>query len=168
MGLLATRAVTVVAVTLCCAFTSVWLLPQVIFSVWKLYKVCTCWVFHPPAWASPVGCSWKHQPSVHFQRTSLLSARAKPWLWKAHFVAQIPWLSTIIQGLCCGTGVCLTGVKKQHLPWGHTVKNVVPLFQSSAKDDPTNAFDRLIIEEEIHSLILTETSESTNPEKENR
>ncbi|XP_068060893.1 interleukin-13 receptor subunit alpha-1 [Anomalospiza imberbis] len=40
--------------------------------------------------------------------------------------------------------------------------------QSSAKDDPMNAFDRLIIEEEIHSLILTETSESTNPEKENR
>ncbi|XP_074407859.1 interleukin-13 receptor subunit alpha-1 isoform X2 [Zonotrichia albicollis] len=40
--------------------------------------------------------------------------------------------------------------------------------QSSAKDDPMNAFDRLIIEEEIHSLILTETSESSNPEKENR
>ncbi|XP_014110842.1 PREDICTED: interleukin-13 receptor subunit alpha-1 [Pseudopodoces humilis] len=40
--------------------------------------------------------------------------------------------------------------------------------QSSAKDDPMNAFDRLIIEEEIHSLILTETSDSTNPEKENR
>ncbi|KAF2975850.1 hypothetical protein EK904_008907 [Melospiza melodia maxima] len=40
--------------------------------------------------------------------------------------------------------------------------------QSSAKDDPMNAFDRLIIEEEIHSLILTEPSESTNPEKENR
>lgn len=31
-----------------------------------------------------------------------------------------------------------------------------------------NAFDRFIIEEEINSLILTETSESTNPEKENR
>ncbi|XP_005045943.1 PREDICTED: interleukin-13 receptor subunit alpha-1 [Ficedula albicollis] len=40
--------------------------------------------------------------------------------------------------------------------------------QSSAKDDPMNAFDRLIIEEEIHSLILTETSESTYSEKENR
>lgn len=31
-----------------------------------------------------------------------------------------------------------------------------------------NAFDRLIIEEEINSLILTETSEGTSPEKENR
>lgn len=40
--------------------------------------------------------------------------------------------------------------------------------QSSAKDDPMNAFDRLIMEEEIHSLILTETSESTNSEKESR
>ncbi|XP_053811863.1 interleukin-13 receptor subunit alpha-1 [Vidua chalybeata] len=40
--------------------------------------------------------------------------------------------------------------------------------QSSAKDDPMNAFDRVIIEEEIHSLILTETSESANPEKESR
>uniref|UniRef100_A0A8D2QRA7 Interleukin 13 receptor subunit alpha 1 n=1 Tax=Zosterops lateralis melanops TaxID=1220523 RepID=A0A8D2QRA7_ZOSLA len=40
--------------------------------------------------------------------------------------------------------------------------------QSSAKDDPMNAFDRLIIEEEINSLILTETSEGTSPEKENR
>ncbi|XP_014742602.1 PREDICTED: interleukin-13 receptor subunit alpha-1 isoform X1 [Sturnus vulgaris] len=40
--------------------------------------------------------------------------------------------------------------------------------QSSAKDDPLNAFDRLIMEEEIHSLILTETSESTKSEKENR
>ncbi|XP_066194471.1 interleukin-13 receptor subunit alpha-1 [Sylvia atricapilla] len=40
--------------------------------------------------------------------------------------------------------------------------------QSSAKDDPMNVFDRLIIEEEINSLILTETSESTNLEKENR
>ncbi|KAL2304288.1 hypothetical protein Nmel_013033, partial [Mimus melanotis] len=40
--------------------------------------------------------------------------------------------------------------------------------QSSAKEDPMNAFDRLIMEEEIHSLILTETSESTKSEKENR
>ncbi|XP_063277953.1 interleukin-13 receptor subunit alpha-1 [Prinia subflava] len=40
--------------------------------------------------------------------------------------------------------------------------------QSSAKDDPMNGFDRLIIEEEINSLILTETSESTSTEKENR
>ncbi|RMC08134.1 hypothetical protein DUI87_15168 [Hirundo rustica rustica] len=39
--------------------------------------------------------------------------------------------------------------------------------QSSAKDDPMNAFDKIIIEEEINSLILTETSESTNPDKEN-
>lgn len=31
-----------------------------------------------------------------------------------------------------------------------------------------NAYDKLIIEEEINSLILTETSESTNSEKENR
>lgn len=66
------------------------------------------------------------------------------------------------------TGVCLTGLKKQHSPGGNTDKNVVPLFQSSAKDDPMNAFDRVIIEEEIHSLVLTETSESTNSEKENR
>lgn len=41
-------------------------------------------------------------------------------------------------------------------------------LQSSAKEDPMNAYDRLIIEEEINSLVLTETSESTNPEKENR
>lgn len=64
--------------------------------------------------------------------------------------------------------VCFTGLEKQHSPRGNSVKNVVPLFQSSAKDDPMNAYDRLIIEEEIHSLILTETPESTNPEKENR
>lgn len=31
-----------------------------------------------------------------------------------------------------------------------------------------NVFDRLTVEEEINSLILTETSESTNPERENR
>lgn len=31
-----------------------------------------------------------------------------------------------------------------------------------------NAYDKLIIEEEINSLVLTETSESTNSEKENR
>lgn len=67
-----------------------------------------------------------------------------------------------------GTEVCLIGLKKQHSSQGNTVKIVVSLFQSSAKDDPINTFDRLIIEEEIHSLILTETSESTNPEKENR
>lgn len=31
-----------------------------------------------------------------------------------------------------------------------------------------NAYDKLIKEEEIHSLILTETPESSNSEKENR
>nr|XP_047931608.1 interleukin-13 receptor subunit alpha-1 isoform X2 [Anser cygnoides] len=40
--------------------------------------------------------------------------------------------------------------------------------QSCAKDDSMNAYDRLIKEEEIHSLILTETPESSNSEKENR
>ncbi|XP_064526023.1 interleukin-13 receptor subunit alpha-1 [Pseudopipra pipra] len=40
--------------------------------------------------------------------------------------------------------------------------------QSYAKDDSMNAYDKLIIEEEIHSLILTETSETPNSEKENR
>ncbi|KAM6253597.1 interleukin-13 receptor subunit alpha-1 [Porphyrio hochstetteri] len=40
--------------------------------------------------------------------------------------------------------------------------------QNCAKDDSVNAFDRLIKEEEIHSLILTETPVCANSEKENR
>ncbi|XP_032558101.1 interleukin-13 receptor subunit alpha-1 [Chiroxiphia lanceolata] len=40
--------------------------------------------------------------------------------------------------------------------------------QNCAKDDSMNAYDKLIMEEEIHSLILTETSETPNSEKENR
>ncbi|OXB79699.1 UNVERIFIED_CONTAM: hypothetical protein H355_011085 [Colinus virginianus] len=40
--------------------------------------------------------------------------------------------------------------------------------QSCAKDDCVNGYDRLIKEEEIHSLILIETPESSNPEKEHR
>ncbi|OPJ89517.1 interleukin-13 receptor subunit alpha-1 [Patagioenas fasciata monilis] len=40
--------------------------------------------------------------------------------------------------------------------------------QGCAKDDSVNALDRFIKEEEIHSLILTETPECTNSEKENR
>ncbi|XP_074003635.1 interleukin-13 receptor subunit alpha-1 [Numenius arquata] len=39
--------------------------------------------------------------------------------------------------------------------------------QSCAKDDSVNAYDRLVKEEEIHSLILTETPVCANPEKEN-
>ncbi|KAM6117007.1 LOW QUALITY PROTEIN: interleukin-13 receptor subunit alpha-1 [Pterocles gutturalis] len=39
--------------------------------------------------------------------------------------------------------------------------------QSCAKDNSVNAYDKLIKEEEIHSLILTETPECTNSEKEN-
>ncbi|XP_009957904.1 PREDICTED: interleukin-13 receptor subunit alpha-1 [Leptosomus discolor] len=40
--------------------------------------------------------------------------------------------------------------------------------QSCAKDDSVNAYDRLIKEEEIHSLILTETPECANSEQEKR
>ncbi|XP_010149939.1 PREDICTED: interleukin-13 receptor subunit alpha-1 [Eurypyga helias] len=40
--------------------------------------------------------------------------------------------------------------------------------QSCAKDDSVNAYDKLIKEEEIHSLILTETPECVNSEKEDR
>ncbi|KAM7094652.1 interleukin-13 receptor subunit alpha-1 isoform 1-T1 [Ciconia maguari] len=40
--------------------------------------------------------------------------------------------------------------------------------QICAKDDSVNAYNRLIKEEEIHSLILTETPECANSEKENR
>ncbi|XP_065545879.1 interleukin-13 receptor subunit alpha-1 [Lathamus discolor] len=39
--------------------------------------------------------------------------------------------------------------------------------RSCAKDDPVNAYDRLIKEEEIHSLVLTEPPERTNSETEN-
>uniref|UniRef100_A0A8B9ZH17 Interleukin 13 receptor subunit alpha 1 n=1 Tax=Anas platyrhynchos TaxID=8839 RepID=A0A8B9ZH17_ANAPL len=42
------------------------------------------------------------------------------------------------------------------------------MFGDCAKDDSMNAYDKLIKEEEIHSLILTETTESSNSEKENR
>lgn len=59
-------------------------------------------------------------------------------------------------------------VEKTMLAWRSAVKNVVVLFQGCAKDDSVNAFDRFIKEEEIHSLILTETPECTNSEKENR
>lgn len=64
--------------------------------------------------------------------------------------------------------VCLTGLKIQCSLWRSAVKNVVVLFQSCAKDDSMNAYDRLIKEEEIHSLILTEAPEYTNSEKEGR
>uniref|UniRef100_A0A8C9EPH7 Interleukin 13 receptor subunit alpha 1 n=1 Tax=Pavo cristatus TaxID=9049 RepID=A0A8C9EPH7_PAVCR len=40
--------------------------------------------------------------------------------------------------------------------------------QSCAKEDCMNGYDRLIKEEEIHSLILIETPESSNSEKEHR
>nr|XP_025966863.1 interleukin-13 receptor subunit alpha-1 [Dromaius novaehollandiae] len=40
--------------------------------------------------------------------------------------------------------------------------------QSGAKDDSVNAYNRLIKEEEIHSLVLTETLECSYSENENR
>ncbi|XP_010003066.1 PREDICTED: interleukin-13 receptor subunit alpha-1 [Chaetura pelagica] len=41
-------------------------------------------------------------------------------------------------------------------------------FQSCAKDESVNAYNRSIKEEEIHTLILTETPVGTNSEKETR
>lgn len=64
-------------------------------------------------------------------------------------------------------GSVLLGWKKKCSPWRSTVKNVVFLFQTCAKDDSVNAYDRLIKEEEIHSLILTETPAYANSEEEN-
>uniref|UniRef100_A0A8C6YZ02 Interleukin 13 receptor subunit alpha 1 n=1 Tax=Nothoprocta perdicaria TaxID=30464 RepID=A0A8C6YZ02_NOTPE len=40
--------------------------------------------------------------------------------------------------------------------------------QGGVKEDAVNAYNRLIKEEEIHSLVLTETLESSYPENENR
>lgn len=48
------------------------------------------------------------------------------------------------------------------------LKNIDFLFQSCAKEDCMNGYDGLIKEEEIHSLILIETPESSNSEKEHR
>lgn len=48
------------------------------------------------------------------------------------------------------------------------LKNIALLFQSCAKEDCMNGYDGLIKEEEIHSLILIETPESSNSEKEHR
>lgn len=50
----------------------------------------------------------------------------------------------------------------------NAAKNIALLFQNSAKEDCMSGYDRLIKEEEIHSLILIETPESSNSEKEHR
>lgn len=74
------------------------------------------------------------------------------------------------KALCCETGLSSGGAEKTVLTMKKKMllKNIALLFQSCAKEDCMSGYDRLIKEEEIHSLILIETPESSNSEKEHR